>query len=140
MAVPIWPAELPQRVLRAGYSETFRDGVLRSKSDSGVGKVRRRYSSAALPVQAMISLYYSQKARLERFWDEDTGGGALPFIMPDQTHDGLPLLDSGGVPVLDGAGVPILVTANWLVRFSAAPQITPRGPIFSASLQLTVLP
>jgi len=140
MAVAVWPSELPQRVLRAGYSETLRDGLLRSKSDSGVGKVRRRYSSAALPVQATISLYYNQKARLERFWNEDTGGGALPFIIPDQTHDGLPMLDGDGLPILDGGGLPILVTANWLVLFAAPPQIVPRGPIFSASLQLSVLP
>jgi hypothetical protein len=140
MAIPVWPEELPQRVLRAGYSETFRDGLLRSRSDSGVGKVRRRYSSAALPVAATISLFFSQKARLERFWYEETGNGALPFTMPDQTHDGLPMLDGGGLPILNGSGLPVLVTSTWLVQFAAPPQIAPRGPIFSASLQLNVLP
>lgn len=141
MAVPLWPADLPQRVLRDGYSEKLRDGRLFSRTQSGPGKVRRRYSSAVLPVSASIIVTYAQKSRLERFWYEETGKGSLPFIMPDQTHDGLPLLDGGGLPVLDGGGLPILVTANWLVRFAQeAPQFTPWGLQFMASFQLDVLP
>jgi len=140
MAVPVWPSQLPQRVLRDGYSETLRDGVLRSKTDSGVGKVRRKYSSAAMPVSATISLYYAQKVILERFWEDDVKNGSLPFSMPDQTHDGQPLLDENGDPVLDEFDDPVLISASWLVLFAAPPVIVPRGPIFSASLQLSVLP
>jgi hypothetical protein len=113
--------------------------LLRSFSPSG----RRdfgRYSSAALPVQAILPLYFSQKARLERFWDEETRSGTLPFIMPDQTHDGLPMLDGGGLPILGGDGLPILVTANWLVLFAGPPALTPLGSVFSAALQFSVLP
>jgi hypothetical protein len=141
MAVPPWPAELPQRVLRDGYSEKLRDGRLFSRTQSGPGKVRRRYSSAVLPVSASLIIDEAQKARFERFWIEETAYGSLPFIMPDQTHDGLPLLDGGGLPVLDGGGLPILVTANWLVRFAQdAPQITPWGLQFMVSFPLEVLP
>jgi len=141
MAVPVWPSELPQRVLRDGYSEKLRDGRLFSRTQSGPGKVRRRYSSAVLPVSASTIVTYAQKSRLERFWIEETAYGSLPFIMPDQTHDGLPLLDGGGLPVLDGGGLPILVTANWLVRFAQeVPQFTPWGLQFTASFQLDVLP
>jgi len=141
MTVPSWPASLPQRVLRDGYSEKLRDGRLFSRTQSGPGKVRRRYSSAVLPVSASIIVDYAQKSRLEQFWIEDTVYGSLPFTMPDQTHDGLPLLDGDGLPVLDGGGLPILVTANWLVRFAQeAPQFTPWGLQFMASFQLEVLP
>lgn len=141
MTVPSWPTELPQRVLRDGYSEKLRDGRMFSRTQSGPGKVRRRYSSAVLPVAAAIIVTYAQKARLERFWTEETAYGSLPFIMPDQTHDGLPLLDGGGLPILDGGGLPILVTANWLARFAQeAPQITPWGLQFMAAFQLEVLP
>lgn len=140
MAVPLWPAELPRRVLRDGYSEKLRDGRLFSRT-SGPGKVRRRFSSAVLPVSASIIVDYAQKSRFERFWNEDTAGGSLPFIMPDQTHDGLPLLDEGGAPILDEGGAPILVTANWLTRFGQEPpRITPWGIQFMASFQLDVLP
>jgi hypothetical protein len=140
MAVPVWPSELPQRVLRDGYSEKMRDGRMFSRT-SGPGKVRRRFSSAVLPVSASIVVTYAQKARFERFWTEETAEGSLPFIMPDQTHDGLPLLDGGGLPVLDGGGLPVLITANWLARFAQeTPQITPWGLQFMASFQLDVLP
>lgn len=142
MAVPSWPAELPQRVLIDGYSEKVRDGRLFSRTQSGPGKVRRRYSSAVLPVSASIIVDYANKSRLERFWSEETIQGSLPFIMPDQTHDGLPLLDGGGLPILDGGGLPVLVTANWLARFSEnnGPQFTPWGLQFMAAFQLDVLP
>ncbi len=141
MAVPSWPGELPQRVLVDGYSEKQRDGRLFSRTQSGPGKVRRRYSSAVLQVSASLVVTYAQKSRFERFWEEETAGGSLPFIMPDQTHDGLALLDEEGNPILTGAGVPILITANWLARFGQeAPQITPWGLQFMASFQLEVLP
>ena len=141
MAVPVWPTELPQRVLRDGYSEKLRDGRMFSRAQSGPGKVRRRYSSAVLPVSASLIIDEAQKARFERFWTEETSGGVLPFTMPDQTHDGLQLLDGGGLPILDGGGLPILVTANWLARFAQeAPQITPWGLQFTAVFQLDVLP
>lgn len=143
MAVPVWPSPpLPSRVLRDGYSEKLRDGRLFSRTQSGPGKVRRRYSSAVLPVSASIIVDYAQKSRLERFVEEEIASGALPFIVPDQTHDGLPLLDGSGLPILDGGGLPILVTAHWLVMFSenALPQFAPWGLQFMASFQLDVLP
>jgi hypothetical protein len=142
MAIPVWPLELPQRVLTDGYSEKARDGRMFSRTSAAPGKVRRRYSSAVLPVAAAIIVTYEQKSRLERFIDEEIAGGVLPFTMPDQTHDGLPLLDGDGDPVLDGDGIPILITANWLARFSenGLPQYTPWGIQFMASFQLDVLP
>ncbi|MFO1126381.1 MAG: hypothetical protein U1E25_14630 [Methylocystis sp.] len=142
MAVPSWPAELPQRVLRDGYSEKLRDGRLFSRTQSAPGKVRRRYSSAVLPITASIIIDETQKSRLERFWYEDTGGGTLPFVIPDQTHDGLPMLDNFGNPVITDAGAEILITANWLARFSenGGPQFTPWGLQFQAAFQLDVLP
>jgi hypothetical protein len=142
MAIPVWPSELPQRFLVDGYSEKLRDGRLLSKTSAGPGKARRRFSSAVLPVSASIRLDYASKARFERFWYEDTEGGVLPFSIPDQTHDGLPLLDEDGNVVLAGlTGQPILVTANWLAMFAQeAPTLTPYGLEFRASFTLNVMP
>ncbi len=138
----VWPSELPQRVLRDGYSEKLRDGRLFSRTQSAPGNVRRRYWSAVMPVSAAIIVDYARKARLERFWNEETGGGTLPFILPDQTHDGLALLDDDGVEIHDDDDAPILVTAYWLARFAEnnGPQFTPWGLQFQASFQLDVLP
>lgn len=140
MAIPVWSADLPQRGLIDGYSETFRDGRLQSRTSTGPGKVRRRVSSAPMPVVASMVVTYSQKSRLERLWNEESAGGSLPFIMPDQSHDGIPILTAGGVPLHTAGGIPVLITAKWLVIFASPPQLTPWGIQWSAAMQLNVMP
>lgn len=141
MAYPTWPANLPQRVVVDGYSETFRDGRLFSRTSGGPPKVRRRFSSSPMPVSATLALDYDQKAMLERFWEEDTSGGALPFYIPDQSHDGIQLLDESGDPILTGGDSPLLITAKWLALFGEeAPKVTPWGLQFMASFTLMVMP
>jgi hypothetical protein len=94
-----------------------------------------------MPVSASIIIDYDAKSRFERFWIEDTSYGSLPFIMPDQTHDGVPILDEDGNSILDEGGNPLLIAANWLVMFGQeAPQIAPWGVQFQASFQLNVMP
>lgn len=140
MAIPRWPAQLPQHVLRSGFSYQFADGRLRTPMDFGPGKVRRRYSSAATIVQAQILVTGDLVARFQRFWNEETSGGAMPFIIPDQLFDGEPLLDGSGNPLLDQSGNPLLVSSYWLARFGDKPSITPDGWLFYVSFQLAVLP
>ncbi|WP_026191329.1 hypothetical protein [Methylosinus sp. LW4] len=142
MTIPVWPASLPQRILRDGYSEPLPDGRLFTKPSAGPPKSRRRYSKAAVPITATIVVDYASKARLERFWVEELDWGSLPFIMPDQTHDGVPIFTSAGVPLLTSAGVPILVTAYWLVMFqeNSAPKFDPLGVQFRAAFTLLKLP
>lgn len=112
-----------------------------TKTSYGPGKMRRRFSSAVLPVTASIRLDYDMKSRFERFWTDDTLGGVLAFYLPDQTHDGIPILDGPGFPVLDGAGEPILTTAFWLAVFGQdAPTFTPWGLDFTVSFTLNVMP
>lgn len=142
MTITVWPSELPQRVLRTGYSEQLRDGRQFTKASAGPPKSRRRYSSAVMPVPAAIVCSYGQKSRLERFWYEETAEGSLPFIMPDQTHDGVALLTDTGSPLLTDSGVPLLVTAYWLVMFAenSAPKFEPWGVHFQAAFTLSVMP
>jgi len=141
MAIPVWPAELPQRVLVEGYSERTRDGRLFSATSAGPPKVRRRFSAAVMPVAAAIYASWDQKARFERFWAEDTSGGTLPFIMPDQSRDQVPLLASSGESLTTESGITILIVAKWLALFAREPpQITPMGVRFRISFQLEILP
>lgn len=141
MTVPVWPQTLPQRFLVSGYSEKLRDGRIMTRTSAGPGKMRRRFSSAVMPVTASILLNYAEKQRFEQFWYEDTEGGVLAFLLPDQTHDNVSLLDETGDPVLDTEGNPILVTAQWLAVFGQeAPTITPYGLQFTAAFTLNVLP
>ena len=140
--IPVWPADLPQRLLQEGYSYGFADGRLKTAVESGPPKMRRRFSVSPRPVTGQFLGSENDMARLERFWLEETGGGALPFLMPDQTRDALPLVTEGGVQLLDDQGSPLINTAWWLVMFGDTPpqKQVASGAIYRISLTFTVLP
>lgn len=143
MSLPVWPVDLPQFVERQGFSEGFADGRLRTKMDAGPAKTRRRSSSAARPIQASVRVSVDGKMRLKRFWDEDTASGALPFLMPDPTADGLALIFDDGSRLLDQDGAPLLDTAWLLVLFGETPpNAIPAagGAWYMVSFSLSVLP
>lgn len=139
--IPTWPTELPRRVLQEGFNKGFGDGRLSTKMESGLPKTRRRFSAVGKPVQAAINLSTDQSARLERFYDEDTAGGALPFLMRDQLGSGLALL-ANGLALTDAAGRPLVTESWWLVMFGEAPpSVRPlSGDLYRAEFLLTILP
>jgi len=141
--IPYWPLDLPQRVLADTFSETLADGRLRTAMETGHAKSRRRFSSAPKPVAAAFKVNADQKARLERFWDEEIAGGSLPFLIADQTADGLVLLADAGLPLLDDLGRALICTAWWLVLASDSPPAFTtrnRGLSYTAAFPLSVLP
>lgn len=141
--IPYWPADLPQRVLADSFSETLADGRLRTAMETGHAKSRRRFSSAPKPVAAAFKVTPDQKARLERFWEEEIAGGSLPFLMADQTADALVLLADDGLQLLDDAGRPLVNTAWWLVLAGDTPPAFTtrnRGLTYTAAFPLSVLP
>lgn len=143
MSIPVWPTDLPQRVLRGGFERTLADSRLSTKMETGPSKRRRRSSSAVAPVAAAIAVSADLAARFERFWDEDTGGGALPFLMPDQIVDGLPLQAAPGIPLLTSTDAPVLAASWWLAMFAGdqAPTIVnTAGAWFRISFRIEVLP
>ncbi|MFG1267632.1 hypothetical protein V5F40_06680 [Xanthobacter sp. DSM 14520] len=142
MSIPVWPADLPQRVLVDGFSAGVADGRIRQKMDAGPPKMRRRTSAAVRPVRARVRLDRDGVARLNRFWEEDTAGGVLPFWFPDPLLDGLPLLTGAGVPLLTDGGEPLLITSWWLVQFGedGIAVDAPSRVAFSASFGLDILP
>lgn len=138
----IWPAALPQRVNRNGYSRTYGDGRRFTPSDAGPLRVRRRFSLAAQPVSASVTLTDAQLARFEAFWNGDTRGGSLPFWFPDQVRGGIPLTTVSGTPLRTAAGELLVTSAWWLVLFGQTP---PQDSNVGANqwlvqFQLSVLP
>lgn len=140
--IPYWPSDLPQRVLRKGFSRGFADGRLSTKNDAGPTKVRQRFSSAIKPVEVAIAINVNGVARLERFWIEDTRKGSLPFLMPDQMNDGLVLSDGNGSALLTETGLVLINTSWWLVMFGeGAPKaVNTAGAWYEVSFPLSVLP
>jgi hypothetical protein len=87
-----------------------------------------------------FALEWSQLARLERFWTEDTAHGVSPFYMPDQVYDNMPWLTDDGAPILTDAGVPILIASSWLAVFDAKPAHEPFGLRWRVSFTIEVMP
>lgn len=117
MTVPVWPSEMGQWMRAPGFSTKPRDGRLRTPTDSGPGKSRRRFSSAVKPVSGVLRCSLSQLARLEQFWDEDTQGGTLPFAFPDQVYNDAVLLNDDGSPLTTEDDEVLGIEGWWLVKF-----------------------
>jgi len=140
MTLPQWPPELP-RPNRAGYQRQTDDPRLARSADAGPPSYRRRWSSVSRSVALVIDLGRSQKAVFDAFHDEVTVMGSMPFLMPDPTTDGWPVLTSDGVPILAGDGAPLLLAAQWLCLFgSTTPVETMLNVRFRISFSVTVLP
>lgn len=140
--IPRWPTDLPQRLSRDGFGEGFADGRLQTEMESGVPKTRRRFSAAIRPIQASIDVPIDGKARLMRFWDEETGGGSVPFLIPDTTMNGAPLLAGGGLVLTDEQDRPLLVESWHLCVFGKTPPSSQNlgGPWYRVTFSLSVLP
>jgi hypothetical protein len=140
VTLPSYPPELP-RPNRDGYRVARGDGRSIGRQDAGPPTRRRRFSSTVTTLSLSIDLSRSLKARFDRFYDEETAGGTLPFLMPDPATDGTELLTIGGVPLLTAGGVPLLIARTWLCVFGdQLPVETPRGVEWRVSFTLLVLP
>lgn len=144
MTVPVWPAApFPQQLDIQGFSKGLRDGRLSSQTDAGPGIVRRRFSSAVSLVSCQTPpIDQAEVARFERFWTEETGGGVLTFLMPDQLNDGTELLDEDLNEITTQADSTILVALWWRARFGdEAPAVTPiDGEWFRIAFGLKLMP
>lgn len=96
---PTWPDELPASPLRDGYGRGLADGRSFQAMGRGAPRIRLRTRSAIRPMSMTFRLTTAQLARFERFWDEDTDGGSLPFYIPDPVRHGASIVSTGGIPM-----------------------------------------
>lgn len=92
MAGAFWPLTLPQKPLISGYSETMPSNLLRSETDMGPAKVRRRGGAKPVVAQASYIMSSEQVELLDTFVYETIGGGAVCFDWPRpkfKTGDGV---------------------------------------------------
>ncbi|MEQ1938622.1 hypothetical protein ABMA46_10230 [Mesorhizobium sp. CN5-321] len=83
-----WPSTLPQTFMSDGYQSGEGDGRIRSTTDSGIAKLRRRFSAVARPLSGSMFMTDMQLAAFRTFFEETTGGGSLPFTFPAQDEAG----------------------------------------------------
>lgn len=79
MANPTWPSTLPQAPL-ADNTTSYQavNNSIRSNTEAGVAKVRRRFTAVATPVNCSLKLTQAQYATLITFY-EVTVSDVLPF-------------------------------------------------------------
>lgn len=79
MSDPVWPATLPQLILRAGYAESVPDQAIETPTDAGPGKVRRRQTGTQRQIKASIHCTPAQMDIFEAFYLGTLAGGTLNF-------------------------------------------------------------
>ncbi|MDG4603751.1 MAG: hypothetical protein P9C48_14435 [Defluviicoccus sp.] len=77
--MPAWPASLPQRPLADGFRETPPDLIVRSQTDLGSPRVRRRATAGVTRVALAFRFSRTQLATFRTFLHADLQDRALAF-------------------------------------------------------------
>lgn len=93
--IPSWPDELPRHFERQGYAADLGEGRGRSRPTLGPAKMRRRSRAVPEKISGKMRMRRWQLQRFLDFYNDDIGGGVLPFLFPDPMG-GLPILVQWG--------------------------------------------
>jgi hypothetical protein len=80
--MPSWPSSLPKAPLLEGYGESPPDLILRSQTDVGWARTRRRASAGPTRITATYAMTGAQLAIFEGFVAGDIGERTLAFDWP----------------------------------------------------------
>jgi hypothetical protein len=141
MTIPVWPSDLPQRVLANGFQSTVRGNRLTTAMDTGPGKQRKR-GALVRPVSCSIIVTADQRAQFDVFYEEDCAGGTIPFLIPDQQTDGLQANSDSGAIWETESGAPVILESWWFCQFGATQPATTLmdGITYTIQFDLVVLP
>ena len=117
MAIPVWPTSLPQKPLMAGFQEKPQNIMVRSQTDVGPVKARRRTTVAVTNFEMQFRLTSAQLATFRTFYATDIQSGVLTY--------------SWKHPVSNVTGV---------FRLVEPPQIAPAGASWLIGLKVEMLP
>lgn len=79
MSSAVWPAQLPAAPRLSAYSQTSPNIIVKSKTDAGPGKARRRTTAGSETCDIELVLTRQQVALLKHFFMQSVAGGALAF-------------------------------------------------------------
>jgi hypothetical protein len=141
VSVIVWPDDLPCSVTTDSLATGPRGSRLATAPDIGPAKLRRRGPKVAAAT-GILHVTQDQRARFDRFWEEDTTGGVLPFLFRDQQVDGYPLEDDLGAWLQTETGEPIRIESWWLCQFGQQDPAYTRltGRRFRIQISLIILP
>lgn len=87
----IWPSSLPFRFTAGTYDREAGDGRLRSRTDTGPAKARRRSAAVPTKLSGVISMSTGETLVFRDFVELTLMNGVLPFYFPDP-QVGTPIL------------------------------------------------
>lgn len=83
MADIVWPASLPQKVLRNGFAETSSPNVISTSLEVGPPQTRPRGTFQGKSYACTIRLTIAEKIVFENFYQNTTLSGTQVFEFPD---------------------------------------------------------
>ena len=84
-----WPASLQQKLNQADFSETLSNTGIRSETDIGLPKVRRRYTKGFEILACSVNIERTDVITFRNFYDTTLNGGTLTFEFTDPFTDSL---------------------------------------------------
>lgn len=83
----VWPTQLQDRLNQADFSETMGDTTIRSETEIGLAKVRRRYSRGVDAITCSVYLTKDDVAVFKTFYNTTLNGGVTTFEYTDPYTD-----------------------------------------------------
>ena len=101
-----WPIQLQDKLNEANFSEQLGDTTLRSKSEIGLEKVRRRYTKGVDKITCSIFIEKSDVTTFKTFYNTTLNGGLETFDFTDPFTDTLTefRFDTGSPPQITPVG------------------------------------
>lgn len=112
----VWPITLPQELITQGLAEAPPERVIRTKTEFGPTRDRRRTTSGDHSVKGTLSIRQSDYHILEEFYETTTKDGTIRFqwVLPLSGNDAMFKFD--GPPDITSRSGPIL---NIALKFKA---------------------
>ena len=112
----VWPASLQDILDSDSFQLNMGDNLIRSETDSGIAKVRPRYTRSVDVYTASIRMSYSQWSTLETFYKTTLSFGSKTFNF-DHPFTGSPaewrFLSPPAIAPLGNGGLEYRVSLNW---------------------------
>lgn len=83
MAILVWPASLPQQVLRDDFTDTYSGNTVTTSLDIGTPQTRPRGTFSAEQYNCTITCTRQQKIVFDNFYKNTTLSGTQTFELPD---------------------------------------------------------
>lgn len=116
--MPVWPGTLPQ-YFEVGVQDTRQQGFLRSQTDTGPYKQRKRFTATSRFLSGTMLLTGTQRATFETFYKTTISEGADAFDFIDPADFSTVSARFAASPSLSAvAGGDTSGTAQWRVSLS----------------------